>query len=156
MEWVPTMIIKHYRPNVAALVKCGNLFVGCMRSHHPGWQSVQGGIDPTDESPEHAIFREMEEELGVEKNNIKITYRSHYWRRYEFVSGNQRKGENYCGQEQLWFVIEIPSADAIQLAKASSDEFTEVKLMPITELVQKYVTWKNLPFLDFCRELQLI
>lgn len=150
------MTSKCYRPNVAALVRCGDQFIGCMRNKFPGWQCVQGGIDEDDQSPENAIIREMKEELGVDPEHIRITYRSRYWRRYEFIKQGAERPGNFCGQEQLWFVVEISSFGAIDLKQALSDEFTAVQPMDIGELVEKYVKWKHQPFYDFCRELRLI
>lgn len=150
------MTLKSYRPNVAALVRCGDMYIACLRNKFPGWQCVQGGIDDDDKSPEHAIIREMKEELGVAAENIRITYRSRYWRRYDFLTQKSKRSENFCGQEQMWFVVEIDSIMSIDLKQALSDEFTNIQAMTISELVEKYVKWKHQPFYDFCRELQLI
>lgn len=142
--------MRKYRSNVAALLQCDGKFVACLRTKFPGWQCVQGGIDDEDLSAEHALLREFTEELGIPKSEVKILERSAYWRRYDFISNPIP----YHGQEQLWFFAKIESMDVIDLSRAC-DEFSEVKLMTIGELVENYVAWKKHPFVDFCRELNL-
>ena len=65
---------KDYRPNVGMMILNQNkeIFVG-KRIDHPSefWQMPQGGIDPKEKS-EVAALREMEEEVGIKKNKVKL------------------------------------------------------------------------------------
>jgi len=73
LESLPTRIRESdylrpaYRPNVAAIVRDpDDRILWCERADFPGtWQFPQGGIDPEDASAEDALWRELEEELGV-------------------------------------------------------------------------------------------
>jgi hypothetical protein len=61
------VLIDHegYRPNVGIII-CNQdrrLFWG-RRVHQNAWQFPQGGIKP-EESPEQAMYRELEEEVGL-------------------------------------------------------------------------------------------
>src|ERR1700759_3594117 len=65
-----------FRPNVAAILinKEGLLFIA-ERAHIRGsWQFPQGGVDPG-EGLEEALFREVEEEIGVAPRLIQIQSR---------------------------------------------------------------------------------
>ena len=69
---------KDYRPNVGMMIINQNkeIFVG-KRIDHPSefWQMPQGGIDPKEKS-EVAALREMEEEVGIKKNKVKLISQS--------------------------------------------------------------------------------
>ena len=155
--------MSQYRKNVAALIVCQEKYVGCLRSDNVSgshkaqlWQCVQGGVELEDTSYEEALFRELLEELGIEKKYITIKYTSKNWRHYDFPHelrlGSDKK--NFCGQEQLWHLVEIPSLDQIKLI--SSDRvFSEVKLYSIEELLALYPPWKKKPFEEFCQELNI-
>lgn len=144
---------KTFRLNVAALIRYKDKFLACQTLRHPNWQSVQGGLDKTDESVEAALFRELGEELGAPAQAFKILKRSNYWRRYRFPPEFLVRGK-HCGQEQLWFEVELLSLDAVCLDK-SCREFRDTKLIDIDEFLKTYAAWKRAPFVDFCLELGL-
>lgn len=145
-----------FRANVAALVRTEGKILACYRAQHPGWQCVQGGYDPEDDTPENAILRELSEELGVPAAEFRIVYRSPYWRRYLFPRGFDKKGmaSKYAGQDQLWFDVELSNSKYIDLEKACG-EFSKIQLMSIEDFIASYVEWKKAPFLDFCMERNL-
>jgi 8-oxo-dGTP pyrophosphatase MutT (NUDIX family) len=152
-----------YRKNVAALIRCQGQYVACFRSDYASWQSVQGGVEPFDASLEDALGRELNEELGISPQNFKILYQSKSWRRYLFPSdaGQRQKREasdpskaHYIGQEQLWFLIEIPDISCIHLEK-SLGEFSRVELFSIEHFLSVYSPWKQDIFHDFCHEIGL-
>ncbi|KAB8028459.1 NUDIX domain-containing protein [Fluviispira multicolorata] len=146
-----------FRENVAALIKCNNMYLACNRTDHNTWQNVQGGIEESDKSPLHAIIRETIEELGVEEADFKIIYKSKFWRRYYFPKEilNRERFKGNVGQEQLWFLIELKDINKIDLKK-SVGEFKKVKLVNIEDFVDIYSQWKIASFYDFCRELNLL
>lgn len=147
-------IDKPFRRNVAVLIRVGDKFLACQTARHPNWQCVQGGFDVSDASPEAALYRELEEELGTKPEHFKIIHRSTYWRRYRFPREFLVRGK-HGGQEQLWYLAELSSMSEINLA-ASCGEFNDTKLVAIEELLEIYAKWKRAPFLDFCYELGLI
>lgn len=145
-----------YRKNVAALVKCGGQYLGCLRATDLSWQCVQGGCEEEDSSLEVALARELCEELGLSSNSFKIVVRSHTWRRYRFPNGLiSRPGMNFLGQDQMWFLVELNDLGCVSL-EASTGEFSEVKLCSLEELQNEYVWWKKAAFIDFCDELRLV
>ena len=71
-----------YRPNVA-IVLCNaknEVFWGKRIKEH-AWQFPQGGIK-MGESPEDAMFRELEEETGLRREHVRILGRTKSWLHY--------------------------------------------------------------------------
>lgn len=147
-----------FRPNVAALVRVGNKYLRCLRSKPVGvWQTVQGGIESTDASVRHALLRELNEELGVDPSLVTIVSQSRAWRRYVFppeVRNSHPERQN-LGQEQLWFLVELPSLESIDLGK-SAGEFIKTELVELETLVEQFVAWKLPVVKDFCYEMGLM
>lgn len=92
-----------FRPNVAAiLLNMENEMLIAERAHIRGsWQFPQGGVDPG-ESLEEALFRELEEEIGVKQKHIQLLDRKGGYR-YEFPKGRLKYGI-YGGQEQVYYL----------------------------------------------------
>jgi putative (di)nucleoside polyphosphate hydrolase len=149
---------ERFRPNVAALIRIGDKYLRCLRSQPQGvWQTVQGGIEEGDASVRDALLREMNEELGVDPALVRIVGQSKYWRRYVFPPEvRQAHPERLnIGQEQLWFLAELPSLDCIDLQK-SAGEFVHAELSDLDTLVQQFVGWKLPVVKDFCYEMGLM
>lgn len=95
-----------YRPNVAAILrkpKSGKILIGERLSHPGSWQFPQGGVD-SGEDLIAALYREVEEEIGVAPGFYKImACRTGY--RYKFPKGKLKKGR-YCGQVQTYFLCD--------------------------------------------------
>jgi len=99
-----------YRPNVAALfVNKEGLLLVCERWNVKGaWQFPQGGVDEG-EDPEDALYREVEEEIGLLPENYKVLdqkggYRYIYPKRARWRK--LRKHGNH-GQEQTYYLCRI-------------------------------------------------
>ena len=78
------------------------------RAGRPGWQFPQGGILP-DESPEEAMFRELDEEIGLAEHDVDLIGCTRRWLRYrlpnKFV---RRNSQPLCiGQKQIWFLLRM-------------------------------------------------
>lgn len=75
------------------------------------WQFPQGGID-AEESPEQAMWRELEEEVGLKDCAILDVYP--YWLSYK-VPCEQALKQGFQGQKQQWYLLSYNgSDDAIQ------------------------------------------
>ena len=102
-----------YRPNVG-IVLCNarnEVFWGKRVREH-SWQFPQGGIKPG-ENPEAAMYRELREEVGLERRHVKILGRTREWLRYD-VPDEWIKREwrgNYRGQKQIWFLLRLVGRD---------------------------------------------
>ena len=71
-----------YRPNVAIVLVNGRnqVFWGKRVKEH-AWQFPQGGIKPG-ETPEQAMYRELQEETGLLPQHVKILGRTRDWLHY--------------------------------------------------------------------------
>ena len=111
-----------YRPNVAAILQRenGDIFVAERINIKGAWQFPQGGID-SGENAETALFRELEEEIGVKRELLQIIQRRDGYR-YAFSKGRLKYGI-YGGQEQAYFLCRFTGTDADFNLDATHREF---------------------------------
>lgn len=98
-----------YRPNVGIILCNHNrqLFWG-RRVGQDAWQFPQGGINE-DETPEQAMFRELEEEVGLKPNQVELVGVTGDWLKYRLP---KRYLRHHCqplciGQKQRWFLLRV-------------------------------------------------
>jgi len=115
-----------YRPNVGIILlnRRNEVFWGKRIREH-SWQFPQGGIK-RGESPEQAMFRELEEEVGLRPDHVRIIARTRDWLRYE-VPDNWVRREwrgHYRGQKQIWYLLRLIGRDSdIRLRASQHPEF---------------------------------
>lgn len=115
-----------YRPNVAIVLVNGRnqVFWGKRVKEH-AWQFPQGGIKPG-ETPEQAMYRELQEETGLLPQHVKILGRTRDWLHYN-VPNHWVKREwrgTYKGQKQIWFLLRLVGRDCdISLRASGHPEF---------------------------------
>ena len=115
-----------FRPNVAIVIANhrNQVFWGKRIREH-SWQFPQGGINPG-ESPEEAMFRELQEEVGLRPEHVRILGRTRDWLRYEVPSTwikREWRG-NYRGQKQIWYLLRLVGRDSdLNLRGDSRPEF---------------------------------
>ncbi len=115
-----------YRPNVAIVLTNhkNQVFWGKRVKEH-AWQFPQGGIKPG-ESPEQAMYRELNEETGLEPQHVRIMGRTRDWLHYN-VPTHWVKREwrgTYRGQKQIWFLLRLVGRDCdISLRATPHPEF---------------------------------
>jgi putative (di)nucleoside polyphosphate hydrolase len=124
---VTTMIDRDgYRPNVAiVLVNARNQVFWGKRIKEHAWQFPQGGIKPG-ETPEQAMYRELNEETGLEPQHVRVLGRTREWLHYN-VPTHWVKREwrgTYKGQKQIWFLLRLVGRDTdISLRASGHPEF---------------------------------
>src|SRR6188508_2152 len=102
-----------YRPNVAIVIVNGrNLVFWGKRVREHSWQFPQGGINPG-ESPEQAMYRELFEEVGLQRKDVRILASTRNWLRYKLPKRLVRwDTKPVCiGQKQKWFLLQLISSD---------------------------------------------
>jgi putative (di)nucleoside polyphosphate hydrolase len=110
-----------YRPNVG-IILCNwknEVFWGKRVKEH-SWQFPQGGIK-SGETPELAMYRELQEEVGLSARHVKILGRTRDWLRYEVPDKWIRREwrGNYRGQKQIWFLLRLVGRDCDVCLRAS-------------------------------------
>lgn len=115
-----------FRPNVGIIVANGRgRLLWTKRVRQNAWQFPQGGIDPG-ESPCDAMYRELHEEIGLEKSDVKILANTRGWLRYRLPRRYIRQGESTTciGQKQKWFLLQLNSTtDHIRFDRGKKPEF---------------------------------
>lgn len=111
-----------YRPNVGIILSNSKnqVFWG-KRIKQNSWQFPQGGIQHG-ETPEQAMYRELQEEVGLQPCHVQILGRTRDWMRYD-VPQHWIKREcrtNYKGQKQIWFLLRLTGRDCDVCLRASS------------------------------------
>jgi putative (di)nucleoside polyphosphate hydrolase len=102
-----------FRPNVGIILlnQRNQVFWGKrIRTH--SWQFPQGGID-RGETPEQAMIRELHEEIGLQREHVRIVARTRDWLRYEVPDRYIRRDSRgfYKGQKQIWFLLQLVGHD---------------------------------------------
>jgi putative (di)nucleoside polyphosphate hydrolase len=115
-----------YRPNVGIIIlnQRNEVFWGKRVNQH-AWQFPQGGIK-YGESPQQAMFRELNEEVGLGPHHVRILGRTRGWLRYDvpdqWIKRDWRG--NYRGQKQIWYLLRFVARDCdVQLRASGRPEF---------------------------------
>ena len=102
-----------YRPNVGIILvnRRNEVFWGKRIREH-SWQFPQGGIK-RGETPEQAMYRELNEETGLWPEHVKIIGRTRNWLRYDVPERWVRREwrGHYRGQKQIWFLLRMIGHD---------------------------------------------
>lgn len=103
-----------FRANIGIIVcnDFGNL-LWTRRVGQNSWQFPQGGVDPG-ESSEQTLYRELKEEIGLEKSDVKILGCTKDWLKYQlpprYIRQNSRP---LCiGQKQKWYMLRLVSNES--------------------------------------------
>lgn len=115
-----------FRPNVGIILsnRERRLFWG-RRVGQNAWQFPQGGIH-CDETPEQAMYRELEEEVGLLPQQVTVLGCTQGWLRYHLPRRFIRRhcGPTCIGQKQVWFMLRVDCGeDAFCLDKTPKPEF---------------------------------
>jgi putative (di)nucleoside polyphosphate hydrolase len=98
-----------FRPNVGIiLVNDDNRLFWGRRVGQDAWQFPQGGIKEK-ESPREAMFRELEEEVGLKPEHVEVLGETRRWLRYRLPKRFiRRHAHPICiGQKQRWFLLRV-------------------------------------------------
>lgn len=96
-----------FRPNVGiVLLKDDGRVFWARRVRRDGWQFPQGGIG-SDETPLEAMFRELEEETGLEAQHVDVLGSTLGWLKYRLPHRYVRRHQKprCIGQKQVWYLL---------------------------------------------------
>jgi len=102
-----------FRANVGIVLMHddGRLFIG-RRTGGKGWQFPQGGVR-RGESAEESLFRELNEEIGLSREDVRIVAQTRRWLRYRLPARFVRRDSKpLCiGQKQRWYLLRLRHAE---------------------------------------------
>ena len=117
-----------FRPNVGIIIcnKLGQL-LWAKRIKQDAWQFPQGGIKEA-ETTEEALFRELSEEVGLCKDDVRILSQTSEWLKYRLPKPyiRQKKGRTCIGQKQKWFLLGLQTEEGrVDLENTLQPEFDD-------------------------------
>ncbi|MFT4548572.1 MAG: putative (di)nucleoside polyphosphate hydrolase [Verrucomicrobiales bacterium] len=118
---------ERYRPNVAGILQRpedGRILVAERCDIAGAWQFPQGGVDKG-EGIEEALYRELEEEIGLKPSDYQVVDRRDGYR-YKFPKDKPTRGK-YCGQEQTYFLCEFTGEESSIHLDGHKQEFADYK-----------------------------
>lgn len=145
-----------FRPNVGmVVVNDHNQLLWCRRigkSH--AWQFPQGGIQKG-ETPRQAMYRELQEELGLLPDAVECLAESRDWLSYILPKEYRRyRSKPLCiGQKQKWFLLRLNvSNEALCLEDGPDQEFDKWSWVDYWYPQDHVISFKQDVYRDVLRE----
>ena len=154
-DWIDA---EGYRANVGIVLMrdSGEVFLG-QRTGGRGWQFPQGGIRQG-EPVEAALYRELEEEIGLTSAQVLVAGSTADWIRYRLSKRYVRRGRGptCIGQKQRWFLLRlaVPEADVkFDFAHTTEPEFDGWRWANYWEPVREVIYFKRPVYVRMLTEL---
>ena len=125
-----------YRSNVCMILfnKEKKILVGERRRQSNIWQFPQGGVEDNF-SLEENVIRELEEELSLSRDDIRIHKKLQATHSYDWqVIPEHFKGQ-YKGQAQTFWLVEVLNEAAVNPNVADHPEFQKVQWVPVDHVL---------------------
>lgn len=135
-----------YRANVGIILSNGDgrLF-WAKRAGMDAWQFPQGGIR-RNEPVEKAMYRELNEETGLESHHVKIIGITNKWLRYKLPGRYVRHNcTPVCiGQKQKWYLLKLMVDESkVNLARSGTPEFDNWRWVDFWKPAREVVGFKR-------------
>jgi putative (di)nucleoside polyphosphate hydrolase len=136
-----------FRANVGVVLLQGDqVFLG-RRTGARGWQFPQGGMR-SGETLEQALFRELDEEIGITQAHVTILGQTERWLRY------RRHQTPVCtGQKQRWFLLRVKGEVHFDFMRTAEPEFDAWRWSDYWEPVREVIYFKRSVYMRALREL---
>lgn len=137
---------KGYRPNVGIVIcnSAGQL-LWAKRIGQNAWQFPQGGINPN-ESTETALYRELNEEVGLNDQDVKILHETRDWLHYDLPENYIRhhKDPVCIGQKQKWFLLSLECEESrVVFEMSDTPEFDDWRWVSYWYPVNQVIEFKR-------------
>jgi putative (di)nucleoside polyphosphate hydrolase len=147
-----------FRANVGIVLMQGpRVFLG-RRTGGRGWQFPQGGMR-VGETPEEAVYRELAEEIGIERDSVELLGSTVEWLRYRLPPRYIRHNQHpLCvGQRQRWFLLRLVREDAkFDFRRTEEPEFDRWRWASWWEPVREVIFFKRPVYASALTELAAI
>lgn len=148
--------LEGYRPNVGIILSNdrGRL-LWARRIGQDAWQFPQGGIR-CEETPEEALYRELNEELGLLPEHVEVMGNTRGWLRYRLPTRLIRHHDKpVCiGQKQVWYLLRLATDDSdVCLNLSERPEFDHWRWVSYWYPVRNVVPFKRRVYTRALREL---
>ena len=145
-----------YRANVGIVITNDKKqILLAKRFKQNGWQLPQGGIDE-DETELDALYRELQEEVGLDPSHVTLIAKTPKWLRYELPDEHVRRTQKpMCiGQKQVWYLLKLDSSDdEISLDLHDDVEFDDWKWVDYWRPVDEVINFKRDVYEDMLKAL---
>ncbi len=152
-DWIDA---EGFRANVGIILtdQCGKLLLAG-RAGSKGWQFPQGGM-LVGEDPREAMYRELREEVGLERNDVEMLGVTADWLRYRLPDRFiRRNSQPLCiGQKQRWFMLQLlSSADNVRFDLCERPEFDRIRWVDFWRPVNEVIYFKRRVYARALHEL---
>ena len=145
-----------YRANVGIVITNDKKqILLARRFKQNGWQLPQGGIDE-DETELDALYRELQEEVGLDPSHVTLIAKTPKWLRYELPDEHVRRTQKpkCIGQKQVWYLLKLDSSDdEISLDLHDDVEFDDWKWVDYWSPVDEVINFKRDVYEDMLKAL---
>jgi putative (di)nucleoside polyphosphate hydrolase len=121
------------------------------------WQFPQGGMY-AGETPEEAMYRELQEETGITQDEVadihQVPFLVSYAYPREVMDSFQHTGSDYIGQTQFWYILTLKDDVQIDLSKASDVELVNKQWIDPEEALEAIIEWKRPAYKQLISYLQ--
>lgn len=125
------------------------------RARQDGWQFPQGGVR-VNESARDAMYRELEEEIGLKPGHVEVLGRTRSWLRYKLPDRYiRRNAEPLCiGQKQRWFMLRlVGSPERVRFDLSEQPEFDRARWVDFWRPVNEVIYFKRRVYARALHEL---
>ncbi|MBQ12801.1 MAG: RNA pyrophosphohydrolase [Gammaproteobacteria bacterium] len=135
-----------FRSNIGIVIsnRLGQL-LWAKRIGQDAWQFPQGGIKQA-ETLEQALYRELAEEVGLMKEDVKVIHQTGDWLRYRLPENFIRyNNDPVCiGQKQKWFLLSLESEDSsVELNRNEKPEFDDWRWVSYWYPLEQVIDFKK-------------
>ena len=145
-----------FRSNIGIVIcNRGGQLLWAKRAGESGWQFPQGGIKKR-ETLEQALYRELNEEVGLAVEDVRILHQTDDWLHYRLPKNFIRHHKNpLCiGQKQKWFLLSLESNDSkVRLTKSGQPEFDEWRWVSYWYPLHQVIEFKREVYRKALKEL---